>query len=177
LPSAPSDTQTRKINSIYYATDDPLRPKSHDTGLDVRVGGTATGDLLLVQGPLALNWRDRKWGVLPRIEHADIAGHTPVTPWRVDLWVRQRIGVAGKPDWVFVKVHTHGCQERNYDATLGVGAGRMHEYLQRHFNDGRRFILHYVTAREVFNLVKAAEAGQGLQRDFLLPPPAVRAFG
>ncbi len=26
LPSAPSATQTRKINSIYYATDDPLRP-------------------------------------------------------------------------------------------------------------------------------------------------------
>ena len=38
LPSAPSPTQTRKINSIYYATDDPDRPLSHDWGVDV---GTA----------------------------------------------------------------------------------------------------------------------------------------
>ena len=31
LPSAPSETQTQTINAIYYATDDPLRPKSHNT--------------------------------------------------------------------------------------------------------------------------------------------------
>ena len=38
LPSAPSETQTRKINSLYYAVDDPAAPKSHDTGVDVAVG-------------------------------------------------------------------------------------------------------------------------------------------
>src|SRR4029078_10711953 len=31
MPSAPDPAQTRKINSIYYAVDDPARPKSHDT--------------------------------------------------------------------------------------------------------------------------------------------------
>ena len=173
LPSAPSDTQTRKVNSIYYATDDPLRPKSHDTGVDVRVGGRATGDLLIMQGPLALNWQRRKWGCLPRIEHADVAGSTLPTPDRIDLWIRQRIGVVGKPDWIFVKVHTHGCQENNFVATLGSAAAQMHEYLAR-----QPFILHYVTAREVFNLIKAAEAGltgdPNQYRDFILPPPPVR---
>jgi hypothetical protein len=171
LPSAPSDTQTRKINSIYYATDDPDRPKSHDTGMDVRVGGQATGDLLLVQGPLALNWRRRKWGVLPRIEAAEISGNNPSTPGRADLWVRQRIGVQGRPDWAFVKVHTHGCQENNFAAALD---GRLHEALAQ-----LPVKLHYVTAREVYNLVKAAEAGKTgdphQYRDFLLPPPPVRA--
>src|SRR5262249_49790535 len=38
LPSAPSPTQTRKSNSIYYAQSDPHRPKSHDTGTDVDRG-------------------------------------------------------------------------------------------------------------------------------------------
>ena len=173
LPSAPSDTQTRKVNAIYYATDDPLRPKSHDTGVDVRVGGQAIGDLLIMQGPLALNWKSRKWGCLPRLEHADVAGNTLPTSDRVDLWVRQRIGVIGRPDWIFVKVHTHGCQENNFVATLGSAAVRMHEYLAR-----QPFILHYVTAREVYNLIKAAEAGltgdPNQYRDFLLPPPPVR---
>ena len=174
LPSAPSDTQTRKVNAIYYATDNPLRPKSHDTGVDVCVGGQATGDLMIVQGPLALNWQNRKWGLLPRLEHADVAGHTPASPSRMDLWVRQRIGVVGKPDWVFVKVHTHGCQERNFDAALGAAATRMHEYLAM-----QPFILHYVTGREVYNLIKAAEAGltgdPNQYRDFVLPPPPIRA--
>ena len=173
LPSAPSDTQTRKVNAIYYATDDPLRPKSHDTGVDVRVGGQATGDLMIMQGPLALNWKRRKWFCLPRIEHADVAGNTPPTADRIDLWVRQRIGVVGKPDWIFVKVHTHGCQENNFATALGTAAARMHEYLAQ-----QPVQLHYVTAREVFNLIKAAEAGltgdPNQYRDFLLPPPPIR---
>ena len=129
LPSAPSACQTRKINSIYYATDDPQRPKSHDTGVDVRVGGKPSGDLLIVQGPLALNWSSRKFGVLPRIENSEVADHAPAVVERIDNWVAQRIGVIGKPDWVFVKVYTHGCQEMNFDTALGEPATTMHDYL------------------------------------------------
>jgi hypothetical protein len=165
LPSAPSDTQTRKVNSIYYATDDPQKPKSHDTGVDVRVGGRPTGDLLIVQGPLALNWRRRK------IENADVAGYAPASLERAQLWLKQRIGVEGKPDWIFIKVHTHGCQERNFAAVLD---GQLHEALAR-----LPVKLHYVTARETYNLIKAAEAGQTGEprqyRDFVLPPPPILA--
>ena len=32
LPSAPSDAQTKTINSIYYAKDDPIKPKSTPRG-------------------------------------------------------------------------------------------------------------------------------------------------
>lgn len=179
MPSLPHETQPRKVNSIYYATDDPVRPKSYDTGVDVRVGGQPTGDLLMIQGPVALNWRQRKWGVFPRIENADVAGGTLPTPARIDLWVRQRISVVGKPDWVFVKVHTHGCQERNFTTGFGEWANRMHTYLQQRYNDGTRYQLHYVTARELYNLVKAAEAGHDGPprdyRDFLLAPPLARS--
>jgi hypothetical protein len=178
LPSAPSECQTRTVNSIYYATDDPHRPKSHDTGIAVRAGGGATGDLMIVQGPLTLNWRLRKFGLIPRIENGDLAAYSPPTADRVDLWIRQAIGVQGRPDWVFVKVYTHGCQERNFHAVLGEPARLMHEHLQRRYNDGKNFVLHYVTAREMFNLAKAAEAGHagppGPHRDFILPPPPVR---
>ncbi len=177
LPSAPSECQTRKVNSIYYATDDPQRPKSHDTGVDVHVGGNATGDLMIVQGPLALNWSRRKFGLLPRIENGEVAHNAPAVAGRIHNWVAQRIGVVGKPDWVFVKIHTHGCQEMNFDAALGKSAMGMHQYLQNKYNDGKNFVLHYVTAREVFNLIKAAEAGQtgdpNQYRDYVLPPPPV----
>jgi len=159
LPSAPSETQTRKINSIYYARDDVARPKSHDRGVDVQVGGAASGDLLLVQGPLALNWRNRRWGLMPRIENSDVRAAYPPTPDRVDLWVEQHIHVRGRPEWIFVKVHTHGTQERDMDALLGAPLDAMFSDLESRYNDGRRHVLHYVSAREMVNIIKAAEAG------------------
>lgn len=175
LPSAPSETQTRTINSIYYATDDPARPKSHDAGAPVRVGGGTSGDLLMIQGPLGLNWKDRRFGLIPRIENADVRGGQPPTPARVDHWVRTGVHVEGRPDWVFVKIHTHGTQEQDMDTLLGPRMDEMHRYLEEHYNDGLRHVLHYVTAREAYNIVKAAEAGEegdpGQYRDYLLPAP------
>jgi hypothetical protein len=179
LPSAPSDTQTSTSNSIYYATDDPARPKSHDRGEPVRVGGRASGDLMIVQGPLGLDWKNRRAGVLPRIENSDIRGGQPPTPARVDAWVHAGIHVEGRPEWVFVKIHTHGTQERDIDTLLGPPVDAMHDYLERAYNDGARYVLHYATAREVYNIIKAAEAGKSGNpndyRDFELPPPPLRA--
>lgn len=175
LPSAPSDTQTRKINSIYYAIDDPLRPKSHDDGVDVAVGEAGVGDLLLIQGPLALDWKRRKWGLLPRIENADVRAAQPPTESRVDLWIRQHVHVQGRPEWVFVKIHTHGTQEQDLETLLGEPMDRMHDYLERKYNDGSNYVLHYVSAREAYNIAKAAEAGctgsPHAYRDFVLPRP------
>ncbi|MGH8174412.1 MAG: hypothetical protein ACREPX_14830 [Rhodanobacteraceae bacterium] len=178
LPSAPSDTQTSTINSIYYATDDPNAPKSHDRGVPVRVGGTASGDLMIVQGPLGLNWRERRFGIIPRIENADVRRSCRPTPARVDAWVRTGVHVQGRPEWVVVKIHTHGTQEPDMDTLLGADMDAMHDHLERVYNDGKNYVLHYVTSREVYNIVKAAEAGKsgdpGEWRDFILPPPPHR---
>jgi hypothetical protein len=175
LPSAPSDTQTSTVNSIYYATDDPDKPKSHDRGAPVRVGGSAVGDLMIVQGPLALNWKSRRFGLIPRIENADVRRSCPPSRDRVDAWVRTGIHVEGRPEWIFVKIHTHGTQEGDMDTLLGAEMDAMHDYLETTYNDGVNYVLHYVTAREVYNIVKAAEAGKqgnpAQWRDFILPPP------
>ncbi len=81
----------------------------------------------------------------------------------------------GRPDWVFVKIHTHGTQEADMDTLLGPPSDAMHAYLEAAYNDGRRFVLHYVSSREMFNSIKAAEAGHGgnpnAYRDFILPAP------
>jgi hypothetical protein len=157
LPSAPSDTQTSKINSIYYAIDDSDKPKSHNTGCDVEVGKHHAGDLMIIQGPLSLNWKDRKWGIFPRIENSDIRSGQKPTPDRVDLWVRTGITVKNKPDWIFVKIHTHGTQENDMDTLLGDDIDNMFTYLEENYNDGENYKLHYVSARELYNIVKAAE--------------------
>ena len=90
MPSAPSETQTRTINSIYYAFDDPHRPKSHDVGSKARVGQAPPEEaLLMVQGPLALDWSRKKHGFLPRLENGDLHGLQPPTAKRLEFWMRR----------------------------------------------------------------------------------------
>ncbi len=159
-PTAPANSQARKINAIYYATDDPAKPKSHDTGIDVEVGGKPAGDLMIIQGPLAPNWVKRKYGILPTIDNGEIHNNAPGTPDRIERWIRQAIHVRGKPNWVFVKASCHGAQDENYDVLLGRQADQMYTYLEERYRNRERYKLHYVTAREFYNIVKAAEAGQ-----------------
>jgi hypothetical protein len=175
FPSAPSDTQPATVNSIYYATDDPQQPKSHDRGQPVTVGGSRSGDLLLIQGVLGFDWSSRKWGILPRIENSDVRAGQPPTAARIDRWVRLAPTVQGRPEWKFIKIHTHGAPETQAEVLLGQPVERMHEYLERRYNDGSVYVLHYVSAREMFNIIKAAERGEtgdpGAYRNYVLRAP------
>lgn len=179
LPAAPDGSQTSTINSIYYAKDDPCCPKSHDKGVRVKAGGQAWGDLMIIQGPLGFLMNNRKFGILPRIENADIRASSPPTRDRIDTWVETGVHVEGRPEWVFVKIHTHGTQERDMDVLLGKSMREAYEYLQTRYNDGKDWKLHYVSAREAYNIVKAAEAGKtgdpNAYRDFVIQRPAYRA--
>jgi len=73
-----------------------------------------------------------------------------------------------------IKVHCHGAQEADIDALLGGGADSMFRYLEERYNDGRQYTLHYVTAREMYNTIKAAEAGCNgdpfLYKDYVIKP-------
>jgi len=163
LPSAPSDTQTRKINSIYYATDVPEKPKSHNTGIDVKKGCPPCGDLMIVQGPLALNWKFRKYHVFPRIENAEVSARNYPTKQRVDLWIKQHISLPGEPNKIFVKVHSHGAQEQNFNALLCGPRNDMHDYLESKYNDGKNYVLHYVTTWEMYREIKRIESDNCVQ--------------
>lgn len=61
------------------------------------------------------------------------------------------------------------------DTLLGAPIDAMHSYLEERYNDGREYALHYVTAREMYNIARAAEAGKAgdpnQYRDFELKPP------
>jgi hypothetical protein len=174
MPTAPAQSQARKTNAIYYAVDDPLRPKSYDWGQDAAVGRKDPDGLLMITGPLTSNWRQRKFGLVPRLDIAELTARWPGTPDRIERWVRAGIHVKGRPDWIVVKVSCHGAEERSFDALLGGAADRMHAHLEARYRDRPGFRLHYVTARQVYNIVKAAEAGcegdPGEYRDFIIPP-------
>lgn len=107
MPSGASPTQSRQVNSIYWVIDDPNAPRSFDQGVEVTPGQPGQGDLLMITGPLGLRWRER---LIPRLETGEVAWQDLPTEYRVERWfdLAPRIGSD-----VFIKLYTHGCQERN----------------------------------------------------------------
>jgi hypothetical protein len=159
MPSAPTNTQTATINSIYYARNKPGERKSHDTGVRVGVGVQPLEDgLLMVQGPLCLDWQERKWGLLPRIENGDLHGKRPPSMRRFDLWKRANVHVAGQPNWLFIKLHTHGCKDANIGTWLSEGTQQFHRDLAA-ARSNPQLQYYYVTAWEMAQLVHQAEQG------------------
>lgn len=171
MPSA-NRCQTRKINSIYYPGGSPLRPKSHDRGRDARAGVPGGPGLLLVQGPLGINLSASPY---PKVENASLTSANWGSGDRIRSWIDCHVHVAGRPEWLFIKLHTHGALERDFDALFGVRARAMYEVLAREFNDGVRFRLHCVSARQAYNVIRAAEAGMAgdpaQYLDYELTPP------
>ncbi|MHC4878681.1 MAG: hypothetical protein ACYTGL_19710 [Planctomycetota bacterium] len=160
LPSAPEATQTRIVNSIYYASSDSRRPKGHDRGTRATLGvAPPAKHLMLVQGPLTLDWDDRRRGVIPRIENGDLLHRRPPTLHRFEQWLKCGVHVAGRPDWCFIKLHTHGCKDGNIDTLLGEQTQQFHRDLAAFASGNRHLQYHYVTAWEMARLIKQAESG------------------
>ncbi len=158
MPSAPSDTQTKIINSIYYIADHGRC--SQNRGTPSAVGSTApTESLLAIQGPLGFNWNERRWAVVPRVENGDVHATQPLSLHRLPAWLRAGVGVAGNPQWRFVKLHTHGAKPGNLDLWLSDRTAAFHRDLAAYAKAHPNFHYHYVTAWEMARLVKAAESG------------------
>jgi hypothetical protein len=179
FPSVPSPTQPRHFcNTVYYAKNLPGRNRSYDEGNYAHVGYKKDPkELLMLQGPLGLNWKSRSKGIFPRVETGDICSSNPTSPIRADLWIKQHVHVKGNPNWLFVKLHTHGCIEGNTDVLLGNPLKETFSYLENKYNDGKNFALHYVSAREMYNIAQAAVDGKTgdpkLFRDYIYQPPKI----
>ncbi len=178
LPSAPSRAQTPLINCIYWAVNRP-GPASHARGQLAGAAAPPEGGLMLITGPLLLDWGGRKLGLLPGVENACIQASQPPTMERLRLWLRARVQVPQRPDWYFVKLHCHGAPEDAHDVLLGDPMLAFHEALATEAKRNTRFHYHYVTAREMYNLARAAESGYkgdvaGALDHEILPGPALR---
>lgn len=161
LPSAPSDTQTGIINSIYFAKGRDGCRKSHDTGRPVQIGEWCRDkELLLVQGPLGLNWNSRKLGIVPRIENAEISADARPTSHRVALWSRLAPRLGNNCQHVFIKLHTHGAEDPTLDALLNGGLDLMWTELERQYRDKPGVTLRYVTAWEMYEIIRSLAEGR-----------------
>jgi hypothetical protein len=172
LPSAPNKAQVAKINAIYECNPPLARRAPHRSGQDLRVGHEPKLFPLIVQGPLlaTLSRRGGFWPV-PGIENSAVTTLHPPSLTRLMRWMNARIVVHGRPEWVFIKLHCHGMDPRDEGAMLGDLA---RNFLREIAELGRSgdYIFHFVTAREMVNILLAACAGRegdaGAYRDFRL---------
>lgn len=169
MPSAPDITQTREVNRIYFAVDDPARPKSHDSGEHVAVGKKQNG-LLMIQGPLVVSLARCGIGFCPNIENGGLFASNPPSMQRIQRWADCRIHVSGAPEWVFVKVYTHGTQEAVM--RMFFDDGLLAELVKDlgHWTTMHGCALHFVSAREMANIIFALQDGV---RDY---DPALRDY-
>jgi hypothetical protein len=149
MPSLPSATQGRIVNQIYWCTNNPdNRPKSYDRGIEAAVGAGRQGDLLMITGPLGLRFGDR---VKPRLETGEIAGYDLPTPERVSRWLDIAPTVG---EDLFLKLYTHGAQDRNILPLLDGGLPNLFRWLKEE-TDRRGIAVHWTTAWQMY---KAADA-------------------
>lgn len=151
MPSGPGPTQARLLNTIYWAQDDPDKPKSYDRGAPLNPGDSETaGDLLMIPGPFGLRWGQGR--ITPRIECAEVAAQDLATPYRVRRWLDLSPRIGGD---LFLKLHTHGTQEKNSTALLlNGGLDRLYSLIEAEC--ARRGILFYfVSAWQMWQTVDA----------------------
>lgn len=157
MPSVPSPTQSRIVNSIYWTNGDPTQPRGFDSGTQAAPGAGRRGDILMVEGPLGLRWRER------RIETGELAHYDPPTPYRVQRWLdlAPQLG-----DDIFLKIFGHSAREDNAAALIGTpgspGAlGSMFQWIHEAAHE-RGLEVHWVSAfgmwRAIDSILQPASA-------------------
>ena len=161
--------QTTKINSAYECALPLEQAAPHRRGIDLAAGRVPQTFPLMVQGPTLMDF-ERSFGSAQFvIETGAITGSKPMTLHRLSLWKRARVGVQGRPDWLFIKLHCHGMDPTQKDAVVGEPFRRFLEELVGGAAE-RNETLHFTSAREMANILLAAcegrEGNPGGYRDY-----------
>jgi len=149
MPSLPSPTQGRIVNQIYWCTaNSDNRPRSFDRGIEASVGGGKQGDLLMITGPVGLRFGER---VMPRVETGEIAGYDLPTAARVRRWFDLAPMIGSD---LFLKLYTHGTDDRNLEPLLNHGLADLYRWLAEEA-DRRGIEVHWATAWQMYQGARA----------------------
>ena len=171
LPSAPSSAQISKINALYECRAPLDQAAPHRRGHDLQCGRPPKVFPLIIQGPLMLNLGRRKHGwPFPGTENGELTRANPPTMNRLQLWQQAAIAVHGRPEWLFIKLHCHGMDPRDEQTLLGSPMQQFLRELVGRQQPQEEYLVHFVTAREMVNIVLAACDGcsgnPGQYRDY-----------
>ncbi len=161
--------QTHKINSVYECAGPVDQQAPHRRGHDLSAGVSPKVLPLIVQGPLVTDLQRSLKSFRPALENGAITGGLPPTIRRLALWKQAQVRVIGRPDWLFIKLHCHSMDPTQKDAIFGDSFRKFLSDLVGGAAE-RNETLHFVTAREMANILFAAcaarEGNPGNYRDY-----------
>jgi hypothetical protein len=159
FPSVYRRSQPDVVNSIYAAKDDP-GPKSYQRRLPLTALKSDAADLMIFEGPLVFAPSLNVRRLFLDLDDGNIHAAMPASPARIGHWIRANVHVAERPDWIFIKLWGHGVSTPGDEgAVVGPGFDELLTAFEQHYNDGAQYVLHYITAREAYNLAMAAAQG------------------
>jgi hypothetical protein len=172
LPSVPHQSQISRINAIYNCGYPLSQRKPHRSGPNVATGKEPAFPIIF-EGPLVFDWTRRIHSLpIPRVDDGALAQNYSLSLGRFNRWRNARITVAGRPEWVFVKLYSHGFFDWDQDAMIGAQMRRFMNEVLELSEKTQEFSVHFASAREAFNMVMAAVDGHsgspGRYRDYRL---------
>jgi len=119
------------------------------------------------------DWTRRVRGLpIPRVEDGALAQNYPLSMNRLQRWRSAGIGVKNRPEWVFIKLYSHGFFEWDQDLMIGEQMKRFMLDVMEFGDRTGEYKVHFASAREAFNMVAAAvdgkEGSPTLYRDYRL---------
>jgi hypothetical protein len=172
LPSVPYQAQVSRINAIYNCGKALDRRKPHNSGPAVVLGKQPPLPIIF-EGPLVFDWSRKVRSLpVPRIDDGALAQNYPLSLARFHRWRSAGISVGGRPDWIFIKLYSHGFFEWDQDAMIGPQMRKfMTDVLELSAKTGE-FSVYFASCREAFNMAMAAVDGHtgspGKYRDYKL---------
>ena len=161
LPSAPEESQVPMLNQIYECGLPMNEAVPHREGKRVSANGKEPSLPLIFTGPLVLNWTRRIGGLpVPRIDDGSLTANQTLDRARFRRWRSANVTVAGRTDWVFLKLYCHGFFDYDQSACMGEDAKRFFNGLIEESEKTGDLKIHFATAREAFNMTLAAIDGR-----------------
>ncbi|MBV9242103.1 MAG: hypothetical protein JO314_08855 [Acidobacteria bacterium] len=175
LPSAPDQSQVRTINEIYECGHSLDQAVPHRDGIRLGTNGKQPQLPLIMQGPLVFNWTRTVRGIpVPRIDDGALAANQDLNGPRFRRWMSANVTVAGRSDWVFVKLYCHGFFDHDQSVCIGDEARKFFGELVETGEKTGKYAVHFASAREAFNIAMAANEGldgdPNKYRDHILRP-------
>src|SRR5208283_3365325 len=151
--------QIAKINSVYECALPLDQSVPHRKGYDLVVGRPPQTFPLIVQGPLLTDLGRTFRSARPAFDNRGLTTAMPPSLQRLSLWKQAQVRVLGRPDWLFIKLHCHSMDPTQQDAVIGES---FRNFLAALVGGAaaRKETLHFVTAREMTNILLAACDGR-----------------
>jgi hypothetical protein len=160
--------QVPVVNSIYECALSLGQRAPHRRARGLRVGRSVTRLPFIVQGPLMIYFDPES----PRLLRTDDGALTKANPpslQRLKLWKNAAITIAGRPDWIFIKLHAHSMDPTDTETVLGPATQHFLKDLVECARE-RNEVVHFASAREMANIALAAcdgrEGNPGDYRDY-----------